>query len=221
MKHVHPRPVHRSRALPGPPRALGEAAWHLPGFALPWVEGLYPELLAVRAQAPLRQLSTPGGGRMSVGTTSCGALGWVSDARGYRYTPYDPENGQPWPAMPALFAELAREAASAAGFEGFAPDACLINHYRPGAGMGLHQDRDERDLRAPIVSVSLGIAAVFLRGGHQRSDKPQRIALAHGDVVVWGGVDRLRFHGVLPLAPATHPRLGARRINLTFRQARA
>lgn len=206
---------------PGPPRALGEAAWHLPGFALPWAEALYPELLAVRAQAPLRQLSTPGGGRMSVGTTSCGALGWVSDARGYRYTPYDPDNGQPWPAMPAVFAELAREAASAAGFEGFAPDACLINHYRPGASMGLHQDRDERDLRAPIVSVSLGIAAVFLWGGHQRGDKPQRITLAHGDVVVWGGVDRLRFHGVLPLGPATHPALGARRINLTFRQALA
>lgn len=206
---------------PGLPFALGEAAWHLPGFALPWAEALYPELFAIRAQAPLRQLSTPRGGRMSVGTTSCGALGWVSDARGYRYTAFDPDSGQPWPAMPAMFAALAGNAAAAAGYEGFAPDTCLINHYRPGAGMGLHQDRDERDLNAPIVSVSLGIDAVFLWGGHQRSDKALRIALAHGDVVVWGGVDRLRFHGVMPLAPATHPRLGARRINLTFRQARA
>ncbi len=156
---------------------------------------------------------------MSVGMSNCGVLGWVSDRSGYRYDPLDPLSGQPWPAMPACFADLARRAATQAGFEGFRPDACLINSYEPGARLSLHQDRDEKDLSAPIVSVSLGLPAVFLFGSDRRSDKPQRYRLAHGDVVIWGGPARLAYHGVAPLADGEHPVLGRRRINLTFRRA--
>lgn len=157
---------------------------------------------------------------MSVAMTNCGPLGWVSDRHGYRYQPLDPDSGQPWPAMPPVFCQLAQDAAAAAGYPGFAPDACLINRYAPGARLSLHQDRDEADYAHPIVSVSLGIAAVFLWGGVRRADKARRIALWHGDVVVWGGPARLRFHGVLPLAEAQHPSTGGQRINLTFRKAR-
>jgi alkylated DNA repair protein (DNA oxidative demethylase) len=156
---------------------------------------------------------------MSVAMTNCGRLGWVSDRSGYRYDPLDPDSGQPWPAMPPLLRQLALDAAQAAGFPGFAPDACLINRYAPGTRLSLHQDRDEGNYAHPIVSVSLGIPAVFLWGGAQRSDKARRIALMHGDVVVWGGPARLRFHGVLPLPEAHHPMTGSYRINLTFRKA--
>jgi alkylated DNA repair protein (DNA oxidative demethylase) len=156
---------------------------------------------------------------MSVRTTSCGVLGWVSDTRGYRYETIDPLSGAPWPAMPVVFSALAAAAAAEAGFPDFQPDACLINCYEAGAKMGLHQDKDERDFTQPIVSVSLGIGAVFLFGGLKRSDRAFRIALNHGDGVVWGGEDRLRFHGGQPVKPAVHRRLGGRRINLTFRKA--
>lgn len=172
------------------------------------------------AEAPLRHMQTPGGYTMSVATTSCGSLGWVSDARGYRYAALDPLSGQPWPAMPACFADLARAAALQAGYDNFAPESCLINVYLPGAKLSLHQDKDEKDLSAPIVSVSLGLPAVFLFGGLKRSEKPQRYRLQHGDVVVWGGPSRLAFHGVLPLADGEHAMLGSRRINLTFRRVR-
>ena len=198
---------------------LGPQAQVLRGFALPWVDVLWPALQTVVAQAPWRHMQTPGGQRMSVALTNCGALGWVSDRRGYRYTPLDPDNGAPWPALPVEFLSLAHDAAAAAGFAGFVPDACLINRYQPGARMSLHQDRDELDLSHPIVSVSLGVPAVFLWGGLRRADRPARVPLFHGDVVVWGGVDRLRFHGVAPLAEGDHPLLGAQRINLTFRTA--
>jgi len=173
----------------------------------------------VAARAPFRHLLTPGGLRMSVAMTNCGKLGWVSDRSGYRYDPIDPDRGQPWPAMPESFRLLALKAADAAGFPGFAPDACLINRYAPGTRLSLHQDRDEGNYAHPIVSVSLGIPAVFLWGGAQRADKAQRIALVHGDVVVWGGPARLRFHGVLALPEASHPLTGGHRINLTFRKA--
>lgn len=206
-----------------PPRAarepLGTGAFVLPGFALPFVDELLPAVRAVEAQAPFRHLVTPGGFTMSVALTNCGALGWTSDRRGYRYSATDPDSGRPWPAMPEALARLAREAASAAGFDGFAPDACLVNRYAPGARLSLHQDKDERDYGAPIVSVSLGMPAVFLFGGLARGDKAARVPLAHGDVVVWGGEDRLRYHGVLPLKDEPHPLLGAIRINLTFRKA--
>jgi len=173
----------------------------------------------VLAGAPLRHMVTPGGFRMSVAMSNCGALGWVSDASGYRYDGIDPGSGRPWPAMPAVFAELAARAAAEAGFQGFEPDACLVNRYRPGTRLSLHQDRDERDYGAPIVSVSLGIPAMFQFGGPRRTDRPQRIALHDGDVVAWGGPARLHFHGVLPLKPAVDPLWGEARINLTFRRA--
>jgi len=162
---------------------------------------------------------TPGGFTMSVALTNCGSLGWTTDSSGYRYTRDDPNSNQPWPAMPETFARLAHEAAKAAGFEDFAPDACLINRYLPGARLALHQDKDERDYSAPIVSVSLGAAATFLFGGRKRTDTSAKVPLLHGDVVVWGAEDRLRYHGVMPLKDEPHPLLGSRRINFTFRKA--
>ena len=169
--------------------------------------------------APLRHLVTRGGFRMSVAMTNCGDYGWWSDRSGYSYTRADPLTGNLWPSMPETLRELAKNAAASAGFPDFAPDACLINRYAPGARLSLHQDRNERDFSQPIVSVSLGLPAVFLFGGLQRADKSRRIALTHGDVVVWGGEARLRFHGVAPLKPGIHPQLGECRINLTFRKA--
>ena len=199
--------------------ALGAASCVLRGFALPRAPAVLDAVEELVRRAPFRHMVTPGGFRMSVALTNCGALGWTSDRRGYRYAPTDPETGRPWPPMPAVFLELAREAAAQAGFAGFAPDACLVNRYLPGARLSLHQDRNERDFSAPIVSVSLGLPAVFLFGGLDRADRAARVPLFHGDVAVWGGPDRLRYHGVLPLKPGEHPLLGARRINLTFRKA--
>ncbi len=199
--------------------ALGEAALVLRGFALADAPALLAAVDAIAVQAPLRHMVTPGGFEMSVALTNCGALGWTTDRRGYRYAARDPQTDRPWPPLPECFLRLAREAAAEAGFPGFVPDACLINRYVPGARLSLHQDKDEQDYGAPIVSVSLGIPAVFLWGGHRRTDKTQRVPLFHGDVVVWGGPDRLRYHGVLPLKEAEHPLLGAQRINLTLRRA--
>jgi alkylated DNA repair protein (DNA oxidative demethylase) len=165
-------------------------------------------------------MSTPGGHQMSVAMTNCGNAGWVTDRTGYRYDGVDPESGQPWPAMPAVLRKLAGEAAAEGGFKDFSPDACLINRYEAGARMSLHQDKDEQDFAAPIVSVSLGLPAIFLFGGLKRSDKPVRFRLVHGDIVVWGGPSRLFFHGVAPLADGEHATMGRQRINLTFRKAR-
>lgn len=204
---------------PGLTEQIGEQAFVLRGFALPWLERLLPALEAVLLAAPFRQMVTPGGFTMSVALSSCGALGWTTDRTGYRYTAHDPQTGAPWPDMPAVFRELAQAAARQAHFEHFEPDACLINRYVPGARMSLHQDKNERCLSAPIVSMSLGLPAVFLFGGFERSDKSLRVPLFHGDIVVWGGVGRLRYHGVLPLKQGQHPKLGAQRINLTFRTA--
>lgn len=183
-----------------------------------------PELIAVLreivAQAPLRRMFTPGGHQMSVAMTNCGSAGWVTDRTGYRYSPDDPETAKPWPAMPPLLRELADRAAESAGFAGFSPDVCLINRYVPGAKMSLHQDKDELDFTAPIVSASLGLPAIFMFGGLKRSDKPRRFRLEHGDVAVWGGPSRLFFHGVAPLAEGNHPVMGPQRLNLTFRKIR-
>ncbi|WP_427307931.1 DNA oxidative demethylase AlkB [Cupriavidus sp. H39] len=198
---------------------LADGAAVLRGAARANAEVLLVDAQTIVALAPWRHMVTPGGLKMSVAMTNCGALGWVSDARGYRYDPVDPLSGHAWPEMPASFRALAANAAAQAGYAGFAPDACLINRYVPGTRLSLHQDRDERDLSAPIVSVSLGLPAVFLFGGMRRADKPQRVRLAHGDVVVWGGPSRLAFHGVAPLADGDHPLLGSLRINLTFRKA--
>ena len=197
---------------------LSDGAVVLRGFASARADALARELAELVAAAPFRHLVTPGGYTMSVAMTNCGPLGWVSDRRGYRYDPLDPETGRPWPAMPEAFRALARDAAARAGYPGFVPDACLVNRYVPGARLSMHQDRDEKDLRAPIVSVSLGLPAVFAWGGDERAGRARRVPLQHGDVVVWGGPSRLRYHGVLALAEGEHPFAGAVRINLTFRK---
>ena len=173
---------------------IGEQSCVLRGFALPWLDRLLPALEAILAAAPLRQMVTPGGFIMSAAMSSCGTWGWTTDRSGYRYTRNDPQTDAPWPAMPAVFLALAQAAAHEAGFADFVPDSCLINRYVPGAKMSLHQDKDEASYAAPIVSVSLGLPAMFLFGGFERSDKSQRVPLLHGDIVVWGGVDRLRYH---------------------------
>jgi alkylated DNA repair protein (DNA oxidative demethylase) len=200
--------------------AMAEGAVLLRGFARPFEAELLPALRAIVRESPFRHLVTPGGHRMSVAMTNCGSVGWVSDATGYRYDPVDPQSGQAWPEMPPVLRRLATEAAEAAGFSGFAPEACLINRYVPGAKLSLHQDKDELDFAAPIVSVSLGLPAVFLFGGMKRADKTARYRLEHGDVVVWGGPSRLFFHGVAPLADGEHAVMGGQRINLTFRKVR-
>jgi alkylated DNA repair protein (DNA oxidative demethylase) len=199
---------------------MAEGAVLLRGFVKPFESGVIAAVQDIVAQVPFRHMVTPGGHQMSVAMTNCGSFGWVTDHSGYRYDASDPENAKPWPAMPSSFAELAAQAAERAGFDGFSPDACLINRYSPGARMSLHQDKDEDDFGAPIVSVSLGLPAIFLFGGLQRSDKPRRFRLGHGDVVVWGGPARLAFHGIAPLADGDHSLLGRQRINLTFRKAR-
>jgi alkylated DNA repair protein (DNA oxidative demethylase) len=198
---------------------LAPGAVLLGAFAWSFEAALMEALDLVVAQAPFRHMQTPGGRRMSVAMSNCGALGWISDRGGYRYAALDPQTQRPWPAMPDAFLELAALAAAGAGFPGFVPDACLVNRYEPGARLTLHQDRDERDFSAPIVSVSLGLPAVFLFGGERRADRAQKVSLAHGDVVVWGGPARLRFHGVLALADGRHPLTGRHRVNLTLRKA--
>lgn len=199
---------------------LGPGAVLLHAFASSRVAALLAVLEEVVQRSPFRFMTTPGGYRMSVAMTNCGAAGWVTDRSGYRYDALDPLSAACWPEMPPVFRDLAVEAAAAAGFAEFEPDACLISRYEPGARLSLHQDKDEQDLDFPIVSVSLGLPAVFLFGGHRRADRPRRVPVAHGDVVVWGGSGRLRFHGVLPLKEGRHPELRACRINLSFRKAR-
>ncbi len=191
----------------------------LQGFARGMAARLVAEVDGITAVAPFRKMMTPGGFRMSVGMTNCGRAGWVTDRKGYRYEQIDPMTSAPWPAMPEAFRLLAESAAEAAGYPGFEPDACLINLYEPGTRLSLHRDENERDLTAPIVSVSLGLPAIFLFGGNHRSDRPRRILLESGDVVVWGGPDRLVYHGIAPLAEGKDPLIGNRRFNLTFRKA--
>jgi DNA oxidative demethylase len=198
---------------------LAPGAVLLRRFAAAKADVLWHDLHHVLAAAPLRHMVTPNGLRMSVAMSNCGALGWVSDRQGYRYDGCDPQSGRAWPAMPASFGALAGAAAERAGFANFVPDACLINRYQPGARLSLHQDRDERDFSQPIVSVSLGLPAVFRFGGPKRSDTTLRVLLAHGDVVVWGGPSRLHHHGVLALKAGWHAMTGACRVNLTFRRA--
>jgi DNA oxidative demethylase len=199
--------------------ALGPGAVLLRGFCRSIDAELVAALRSVAAAAAFRNMVTPGGYTMSVAMTNCGAAGWVTDRRGYRYAAQDPETGKPWPAMPPVFRSLATDAAAEAGYAGFTADSCLVNRYEPGTKLSLHQDRNERDFAAPIVSVSLGLPATFLFGGLKRADPQRRVPLQHGDVVVWGGPTRLAFHGVATLKDGAHPVLGRLRYNLTFRKA--
>ena len=199
---------------------LADQACVLHGFALDVVDAVLADVTAIEASAPFRHLVTPGGHVMQVAMTNCGTFGWCSDRRGYRYDPIDPQSGKPWPALSPVFLQLAADAARTAGFPGYVPDACLVNRYAPGTRLSLHQDRDEDDRIAPIVSVSLGLPATFLFGGFARGDKAVRVPLQHGDVVVWGGADRMRFHGVLPVKAGRHDVLGEQRLNLTFRKVK-
>lgn len=199
--------------------ALGAHAILLRGFARSSAPELIAAIDAIAVVSPFRHMITPGGWTMSVAMTNCGQVGWVTDRTGYRYDGIDPATRRAWPEMPQIFAGLAAEAAEAAGFNDFRTDACLINRYAPGARLSLHQDRNERDFDQPIVSVSLGLPAIFLWGGRSRAEKVRRIPLIHGDVMVWGGPDRLTFHGVPALAEGEHELTGACRFNLTFRRA--
>jgi alkylated DNA repair protein (DNA oxidative demethylase) len=199
---------------------LAPGAWVLRAFALDIAGNLLAEIDRIATRSPFRHLVTPGGKTMSVAMTNCGALGWFSDRRGYRYTAVDPETDASWPTMPALFDGIARAAAREAGFDDYAPDVCLINRYEVGTRLTLHQDQDERDHHSPIVSVSLGLPATFLFGGLARKDPQQRVPVVHGDVVAWGGLSRMRYHGVLPIRKGEHPLAGPYRYNLTFRVAR-
>ena len=211
-----------ANVLPEKQKAVQEIAkdaYLLKGFVLPNQADLMANLSQLTEAAPFRHMVTPGGFTMSVAMTNCGELGWVTDRKGYRYTAQDPLTNQPWPAMPASFQLLAHQAACEAGFDNFVPDACLINQYKIGARMTLHQDKDEQDFSQPIVSVSFGLPATFQFGGFERADKVTKCLLEHGDVVVWGGESRLRFHGVLPLKAGHHLALREYRVNLTFRKA--
>lgn len=201
-------------------QSFAKDAYLLRGFVLGASEHLLlSDLQAVIKAAPLRNMMTKMGYSMSAAMSNCGTLGWVSDKSGYRYDAHNPEMGKPWPAMPNSFLQLAQNAAAECGFADFVPDACLINQYKIGASMGLHQDKDEQDFTQPIVSVSLGIDAVFLFGGIKRNDKTIKIPLQHGDVVVWGDTARLNYHAIMPLKANNHAATGAYRYNLTFRKA--
>lgn len=202
-----------------PVEKIGEGAWLLRGIALPYEADILSALRDVTGQSPFRHMVTPGGFTMSVAMTNCGSAGWVTDRSGYRYDRNDPETGYAWPPMPECFLALAASAAEQAGYPGFNPDACLINRYEPGARLSLHQDKNERDFDEPIVSVSLGLPATFQFGGFKRTDPVKKYPLRHGDVAIWGGPSRLRYHGVPELKDGCHEQVGRMRINLTFRKA--
>lgn len=211
-------PLFDSGILPRSQEQLEEGAMLLRGFAAVEAPMLVDQVARIAEAAAFRRMVTPGGYTMSVAMTNCGRVGWVSDRTGYRYTPVDPDTGAPWPGMPAAFLDIAVRAAAEAGFANYDPDACLVNRYIAGAKLSLHQDRDEKDAWAPIVSVSLGLPAVFLWGGKRRSDPVRRLHLESGDIVVWGGPARFIYHGVAPLKDGQHPLTGDARINLTFRK---
>jgi alkylated DNA repair protein (DNA oxidative demethylase) len=204
----------------GQPREImAEGAVLLRGVALPFEKDLLAALNDIITISPFRRMLTPGGYRMSVAMTNCGAAGWVTDRTGYRYDRIDPETGYPWSSMPNCFLDLAITAATEAGYPEFRPDACLINRYEPGALLSLHQDKNERDFSHPIVSVSLGLPSTFQFGGLKRNDPVKKFAVRHGDVAVWGGPSRLCYHGVATLKDGHHETVGRMRINLTFRRA--
>jgi DNA oxidative demethylase len=182
-------------------------------------EKLFAAIKTVIDAAPLRHMETPSGKKMSVAMTNCGDLGWTSSRAGYAYSKTDPLTTAPWPTMPQLLFDTAANLARLAGYSGFVPDACLINRYLPGAQMGLHQDRDERDFSQPIVSLSLGVPAKFIIGGLTRGDSTRSVELDDGDAIVFGGAARLIFHGVRAVKVGQHAAINNCRINLTFRVA--
>jgi alkylated DNA repair protein (DNA oxidative demethylase) len=224
MRSDPQRPPRANDLFADAPRAsraeIADGAFVLFGAALGRADAIVAAIRRIEKRSPFRNMKTPGGLEMSVAMTSCGDYGWVTDRSGYRYSPVDPLTDKPWPAMPEVLRECAGETAASAGFPGFVPDSCLINRYLPGTKLSLHQDKDEADFSWPVVSVSLGLPATFVFGGLRRVDKTLSIPLQHGDVVVWGGPARLRYHGVLPVKDGEHPLLGRQRINLTLRRAK-
>lgn len=198
---------------------IAEGATLLRGFAIDRQDELLHDIKRVADLSPFRNMVTPGGFVMSVAMTNCGKAGWVTDRAGYRYEEIDPETGRNWPPMPESFMRLAVAAAAKAGYPDFHPDVCLINRYAPGARLSLHQDKDEREMTKPIVSVSLGLPVIFQFGGLKRTDPITKYPLRHGDVAVWGGPSRLFYHGVLALKDGEHSLVGRMRLNMTFRGA--
>jgi len=184
------------------------------GLALPQDAEFFAAIETVIAAAPLHNAATPSGLPMSVMVTDCG----TPEAFRRRYAPGNPKDRKMWPPIPRVLFDFSLRCAVRAGFPQFRPDSCHINRYQAGTKLGLHQDRHEFDLQQPIVSVSFGLECIFLLGGLERSDPVKRILLEHGDVVVWGGPSRLRYHGVPPLKPGHHPMTGPYRYNVTFRK---
>lgn len=208
-----------NRAQPIGYDRMGPHAYILRRFALQYVDNLLAEIARIDAASPFRHMITPGGWPMSVALTNCGEWGWTTNQQGYCYSRLDPNNRKTWPDMPEIFKKIAYDATKNFGIGEFIPDACLINRYVPGAKLSLHQDKNEKDFSAPIVSISLGMTALFLFGGKNRSDKTAKFELRHGDVAVWGGGDRLRYHGIMPIKSKPHFLLGNQRINFTLRKA--
>lgn len=201
----------------------------------PPIEEIYPDLfvlanfvdtnpLMVQVEritkvSPFRKMMTPNGHYTGVALTNCGDFGWTSDRNEYRYSSSDPLNNQPWLAIPESFKALAKNAAHVAGFKDFEPDACLINQYLIGTKLGSHQDKNEKDFSQPIVSVSIGLSAVFQIFGNQRAGQAINYRLYDGDVVVWGNSARLCYHGVRTLSAAELDPTCQQRINITFRKS--
>ena len=199
---------------------VAEGAIKLPEFLLRSnINPILKEIESVLKRAPLRRMKMMGGGHM-IPMSNCGDWGWTSDEKGYRYQKVDPDNNEAWPAIPAEWLVLVAAALAEAGFPVVTPTSCLINAYSTGDNLGLHQDRDEADHTQPIVSFSIGLPARFVLGGLKRNDPLQEIELRHGDVFVFGGAARMRFHGILPIKAGYHAATGACRYNLTFRVAK-
>ncbi|MCK0197474.1 alpha-ketoglutarate-dependent dioxygenase AlkB [Ancylobacter sp. 6x-1] len=202
---------------PSPVEVVPGCLWWPGWFDRPAQEALVVALRQILTEAPLFVPRMPRTGKpFSVRMSNCGSLGWVSDETGYRYQPFHPESGRPWPAMPAtltaLWAQLAPDAPP--------PEACLINWYDPAARMGLHQDRDEEEFGAPVVSVSLGDTGVFRIGGTARTAATRSIRLASGDVLMLSGPSRLAFHGIDRIVADSSLLKQGGRINLTLRRVR-
>jgi DNA oxidative demethylase len=174
----------------------------------------------IEAAAPVRKVLTKTGGYTSAAITNCGQAGWWSDAKGYRYETRDPHTGALWPPIPDVFLQAVSATMRTTPWPTFTPDACLINFYEPGAKMGLHQDRDEKDFAQPIVTVCLGDDADFLVGGSTRADKATAVVVRSGDIMIMGGASRLYFHGIRKIYPGTSPLPDIKgRYSLTFRKA--